>query len=183
MPKKVLLLICTISGIGVYLKAMNHDLSLVNARNVQTLSDARICIQAIKEQLRFTSKHNNDLSSFQKYFTVPFMYIADKPDKFLQYCYYQQYHNEKMGDCLVQIATFKTLLEQCKKVQINGCSAIGITILAPNVTLNNKFKFIEKLIKHEFQLTDNDKKIIYTIIYDELYNTIQASIIEKTCFV
>ena len=67
-------------------------------------------------------------------------------------------------------ANFNNLFNSYKEAQIDGYSAIGAAIIAPDVSTESKRDFIKQLIDLGFKLTPKDKMLAEL----ELYNAIPA---------
>lgn len=99
--------------------------------------------------------------------------IDANPIKFLQYCYYQKFHENGF----VQLRHFNTCLyRKCQKEQIDGYSALGAAIIAKETPIQKRCKFIQRLIRHGFKPTPKDIELAELILYDEkpieLYKTL-----------
>src|SRR5579863_4008866 len=81
--------------------------------------------------------------------------IHKNPDEFLQYCYYQKFHEDEMLMSLEQLKDL-TLLNKCQNARIKGHSALSATMLAPDVSLSQKRDFNQQLINLDFKTTLED---------------------------
>lgn len=99
------------------------------------------------------------------------------PNDFLLYCYYQKFHtNQSKGDMEKLVsANFKNLpnddldtLNKYKAAQIDGYSAIGAAILAPDVSVQSKREFINQLFELGFKPTKKDIMLAELVLYDAI---------------
>ena len=99
--------------------------------------------------------------------------------KFLQYCYYQKFHMDKSKENMQDLASanFKDLLDAYKEAQIDGYSAIGAAIIAPDVSIESKRNFIEQLIDLGFKPTKKDKMLAELQLYDAISAEKKAEIV------
>lgn len=94
-----------------------------------------------------------------------------KPINFLRYCFYQFCHTDQNKQEMQQlISQYPDLhpLDEYKKIEINGYSAIGAAILAPEVSIENKREFIEQLLNLGFLPTKKDVMIAKLQLYDAI---------------
>lgn len=85
---------------------------------------------------------------------------------FLYYCYYQQFHKDEMWMNLDQLKNLN-LFDICQKAQIDGHSAFSATIIAEDISIEQKRNFIQKLINNGFKPTQKDIGIAKLNLYDE----------------
>ena len=88
---------------------------------------------------------------------------------FLIYCYNHAYDtNDRREENMQQLASDKSLVNEFKNAQIDGYSAIGAAILAPDESIKSKRNFIEQLIHLGFKLTQKDKMLAGLPLYDAI---------------
>lgn len=96
---------------------------------------------------------------------------------FLQYCYYQKF-NKYSHDLISQLLhSVLTLLNGYKETQINGFSAIGAAILAPDITIKTKRDFIQLLLNFGFKPTKKDIMLAELQLYDAIPAEKKAEIV------
>lgn len=132
-----------------------------------------------KQSINYTSGLEVDFG--HRYFQAglrPFLYQIDlKPKRFLRYCYYQKYHNREDEDafaqllrqdknCIEPLRTHSSLLAQCKKEQIEGCSALGAALLAKKISSFKRHAFMQQLIHAGFEFTQKDNLFLALYLYD-----------------
>jgi hypothetical protein len=59
-------------------------------------------------------------------------------------------------------------LTQCQNASINGYSALGAAMLAPDISFEKRRVFIRELIKYGFKSTLRDMQLAELILYDEI---------------
>lgn len=142
-------------------------------------------IQADKDEFEAQLQVNKLSMGYMVPLTTGLFNVAQidiNPVEFLKYCYNQNLH-ERFPFAVDVNYMDASLLEKCKKTEIDGYSALGAAIIAKDafVTLNKcilapmKPIFILKLMNRCFTLTEKDK-ILVTL---ELYNAISAKEKEK----
>ncbi|HLX54489.1 MAG TPA: hypothetical protein VKR58_11135 [Aquella sp.] len=133
------------------------------------VSDIRADKDKFEEQLKLDKK-----AEIQKTYILPVTLqlfskkgVEAKPIRFLQYCYYQKFHKNEMENLQTLQDDF-TLLNKCLNAQIDGYSAIGAAMLAPDMPLYAKYNFVQELINLDFKPTPQDIEIAELILYDEI---------------
>jgi hypothetical protein len=106
--------------------------------------------------------------------------INTTPTDFLEYCYDQGlYQNDLFSHMPIKdLDTFEYphFLKKCQNARIDGYSALSTAMLAPNVSFEDRRKFIqEKLIKRNFKPTPKDIQLAKLIFYDELIKETQST--------
>jgi hypothetical protein len=132
------------------------------------IADLRANINDFENQLKLDRS-----KELEKTYLLPetlqlFMHIGTtKPDQFIQYCYYQKFHETEMVD-FDEICTDTSLLKKYHELEINGYSALGAAMLAKEISIEEKLKFIKKLIKYNFKPTLKDIGIAELVLYDAI---------------
>jgi len=111
--------------------------------------------------------------------------INDNPVEFLLYCYNQAMHGNLVSNFAI---IDDSLLNTCKKVRLNGYSALGAAIIATHgyvrqdkydtaedgsIVLNEYFikvkpYFIQALMQDGFTLTEKDRTLVALELYDAI---------------
>ncbi len=93
--------------------------------------------------------------------------IIDDPTVFLHYCYSQKYHQDSAND-FKEFTMSADLLNKCQHVSIDGYSALGAAIVAPDVSVKTKRDFVRQLMSFGFKLTQKDKVLAELMVYDSI---------------
>jgi hypothetical protein len=93
--------------------------------------------------------------------------VNTNPVKFIQYCYYQECHEDESIN-LDEIFTDASLLKTYQEMRINGCSALGAAMLAKKRSIEERREFIQKLIKYGFKPTPKDMGIAELVLHDAI---------------
>lgn len=94
------------------------------------------------------------------------MFTISNPDKLLQYCYYLKFHNSEFNLRLFELDN--RIINDCKKAQLDGYSALGASIIADDTTTDEKRNFIQKLIHLGFKSTPKDIELAELALYDNI---------------
>jgi hypothetical protein len=150
------------------------------------------------QQPKWIQKIRNDINAFEEKLQMHPWYFADvnddlvlwevgifrqqdihnKPEQFLQYCYYQEYHNTEKEVKIEMLDNDYLLLNKCRNARINDYSAIGAALLAKNGNDEDTSIVINKLLERGFVPTKKDKEIPQW----HLYKTITAKHITAITF-
>jgi len=117
------------------------------------------------------SRSNGLEVNFARFFQAkvrPFILQPNlKPKIFFRYCYYQQYHNQVDDAEFEELVTVHhLLLAQCQKERVEGCSALGVALLAKKISHSKKCAFIRRLLDAGFEFTEQDKLFLALYLYD-----------------
>jgi len=93
--------------------------------------------------------------------------INNKPVEFLLYCYNQPLHGRNFG-----FYPDNFLLNKVREAFINGYSALGAAIIAED-TYDDKLvpikpRFIQRLIRYGFELTEKDRMLVALEFFDNI---------------
>jgi hypothetical protein len=97
--------------------------------------------------------------------------ILENPTVFLQYCYYKEIHKNHDHELDIQrlgLLRNPTLLKKCQEAQIDDYSALGATMIAKNISFDEKRIFIQELMDHNFKPTPQDRILARLFSYDEI---------------
>lgn len=181
--------------VASWFSASDVSCDIADSQRIQEVRDEEKKIEA---QLKFSSHNDAILTrQFANYTRMnglevdfgprffqarlrPFLSQIDlKPKRFLRYCYYQQYHNAEDEDefeqlvsqgqnCVEQLNRYPSLLAQCQKARIEGCSALGAALLAKNITYSKRCAFMQKLMHAGFEFTEKDQLFLALYLYDKI---------------
>src|SRR5579862_5319016 len=114
-------------------------------------------LQKNKDEFEYQLKvsKRKELAKYSLPFNWP-LFAADKindnPIEFLQYCYYQKFHDSELSMSLKDLKD-STLLNKCQNAHIKGHSALSATMFAPDVSFSQKRDFNQQLINLNFKAT------------------------------
>ena len=91
--------------------------------------------------------------------------IRNKPEQFLQYCYYQKYHSTEKEVTIEMLDNDPIFLNKCRNTRINDYSALGAALLAKNSNNEDTSIVINKLLERGFIPTKKDKEIVQWHLY------------------
>jgi hypothetical protein len=89
------------------------------------------------------------------------------PMRFLQYCYYQKFHNNEFIN-LDAICADAFSLKEYHEVDIDGYSALGAAMISKEQPIKERRIFIQELMEHGFKPTTKDIGLAELILYDEI---------------
>jgi len=155
---------------------------IADSQRIQSLRDEA---KKVEELIKFSRNNDTILTrefvdysrsnglevNFARFFQAkvrPFILQPNlKPKIFFRYCYYQQYHNQ-VDDAEFEelVMVHYLLLAQCRKERIEGCSALGIALLAKKTTRSKQCAFIRRLLDAGFEFTEQDKLFLALYLYD-----------------
>ena len=124
-------------------------------------------INDFENQLKLTKWEETQKTYIIQVTFQPFAYIKTDPIIFIEYCYYQKFHETEMVD-FNAICTDTSLLKKYQEVKIDGYSALGAAMLAKEKSIKEKRKFIEKLIRYGFKPTQKDMGIVELTLHDNI---------------
>lgn len=107
---------------------------------------------------------------------------AIQPYEFLQYCYYQKYHDSEPYMATSHLDDDECFLELCMEASIGNCSALGAAILASDVSFKEKKYFIQTLRERGFVPTQEDIQLAEFVLYEEVLRQEQETKL-KTKFI
>lgn len=118
------------------------------------------------------------IESRPKFAITPTLYIATNrvdadPTQFLNYCYYQKFHNNvddlvMMDNIVDEFNSNPSLLQKCQTARINGYSALGAAMLAPDISAKKKRAFNQTLANYGVKPTPEDVALAELLLYDAL---------------
>lgn len=137
-------------------------------------NETRINIPSISNEV--------DLQSRCDHFPYINPILINTEKLFVKWCYRISLHRDET-DIHAILITQPDLLQRCIAYQ-EKYPVIGAAILAEDVTIEGKRKFIEKLLFHGFILTVGDVSLAMLTLYDELPKTkimlfLQSSIVTE----
>ncbi len=94
--------------------------------------------------------------------------MCQNPVQFLQYCYCFRHYEIMLNPSISDLEDNPVLLERCLAAQKDGYSALGAVMIAENASIEEKYNFIQKLIKYGFKPTLKDIQLARLFLYDEI---------------
>jgi len=96
-------------------------------------------------------------------------YETPTAEGFCMWCYHQRSHTTEKEDLdFLSLTSPQDRLDFHKEAQIDGYSAIGAAILAPEVSIESKRNFIAQLLNLGFKLTIKDRMLAEFVVYDSI---------------
>lgn len=145
-------------------------------------------LRASKNEFESTLLNDKHLKLVLKYpeaLDGMFENIPNNPIRFLQYCYYQNFHEYiHQTDIIAWLQKrYETdILAWLQNIQIDGYSALGAAMLAKYTPIQKKRIFIiHKLLNHNFKPTPQDIGLAELILYDEIPAKQKEKIILLLC--